>query len=177
MNKKLPGASAIGAHLEGPFISEQYKGAQKSDYILKPNYDFIKPYKDIIKIITIAPEEDKNFNFIKKVKKNTDIVLSLGHSDATYEQAMESIKCGINHITHTFNAMSPLHHRKPGVVGAAFNSDAFCEIIADTIHTHPSIFNILLKIKGKEKVILITDCMRAGGLKDGVSELGGQKFL
>jgi len=175
--KKLPGAAVIGAHVEGPFINEKYKGAQRSDYILKPSYDFIKQYKDIIKIITMAPEKDENFNFIKEVKKNTDIVLSIGHSDATYEQAEEAIKLGVNHITHTFNVMSPLHHRKPGVVGAAFNSDAFCEIIADKIHTHPSIFNILLKIKGKEKVILITDCMRAGGLKDGVSELGGQKVF
>lgn len=175
--KKLPGAAVIGAHVEGPFINEKYKGAQRSDYILKPSYDFIKQYKDIIKIITMAPEKDENFNFIKAVKKNTDIVLSIGHSDATYEQAEEAIKLGVNHITHTFNAMSPLHHRKPGVVGAAFNSDAFCEIIADKIHTHPSIFSILLKIKGKEKVILITDCMRAGGLKDGVSELGGQKVF
>lgn len=176
-DRKLSGALIIGAHLEGPFINEKYKGAQKSDYILKPNYDFIKKYKDIIKIITMAPDEDENFNFIKEVKKNSDIVLSIGHSDATYKQAMEAIKLGVNHITHTFNAMSPLNHRKPGVVGAAFNSDAFCEIIADTIHTHPSIFSILLKIKGKEKVVLITDCMRAGGLKDGVSELGGQKVF
>ncbi|WP_234117787.1 N-acetylglucosamine-6-phosphate deacetylase [Clostridium hydrogenum] len=176
-DRKLSGASIIGAHLEGPFINEKYKGAQKSDYILKPNYDFIKKYKDIIKLITMAPEEDENFNFIKEVKKNSDIVLSIGHSDATYEQAMEAIKLGANHITHTFNVMSPLNHRKPGVVGAAFDSDAFCEIIADTIHTHPSIFSILLKIKGKEKVVLITDCMRAGGLKDGVSELGGQKVF
>lgn len=173
-HRKLPGAAVIGAHLEGPFISEKYKGAQKSDYILKPNYDFIKPYNDIIKILTMAPEKDENFSFIKEVKKNTDIVLSIGHSDATYEEAIEAIKLGANHMTHIFNAMSPLHHRKPGVVGAAFDSDTFCEIIADKVHTHPSIFSILLKIKGKEKVVLITDCMRAGGLKDGVSELGGQ---
>lgn len=172
--RKFHGAAIIGAHLEGPFINEKYKGAQKSDYILKPNYDFIKQYKDIIKVLTIAPEKDENFNFIKEVKENTDIVLSIGHSDATYEEAMEAIKLGVNHITHIFNVMSPLHHRKPGVVGAAFDSDTFCEIIADTIHTHPSIFSILLKIKGKERVVLITDCMRAGGLKDGVSELGGQ---
>ena len=172
--RKLLGASVIGAHLEGPFISEKYRGAQKSDYIIKPSYDFIERYKDIIKIITMAPEEDDEFNFIKKVKESTDIVLSIGHSDATYEEAIEAIRCGVNHITHLFSAMSPLNHRKPRVVGAAFNSDAACQVIADKIHIHPQIFSMLLKIKGKEKVILITDCMRAGGLEDGVSELGGQ---
>lgn len=177
VNKKFHGAAIIGVHLEGPFINEKYKGAQREDYIVKPSYDFIKKYKDIIKIITMAPEKDENFNFIKEVKKNTDIVLSIGHSNATYEEAMEAIECGMNHITHTFNAMTPLHHRNPGVVGAAFNSNAYCEIIADKIHVHPGVFNILLKAKGKEKVILITDCMRAGGLKDGVSEIGGQKVF
>lgn len=177
IHKELPGASVVGAHLEGPFISEKYKGAQKKDYIIKPSYDFIEGYKDIIKIITMAPEEDDEFQFIKKVKENTNIVLSIGHSDATYEEAIEAIECGVSHITHLFNAMSPLHHRKPGVVGAAFNSDAACEIIADKIHVHPKIFSMLIKIKGKEKVMLITDCMRAGGLKDGVSELGGQKVF
>ncbi|MFL0250252.1 N-acetylglucosamine-6-phosphate deacetylase [Clostridium neuense] len=177
IHKKLPGASVIGAHLEGPFISERYKGAQKKDYIIKPSYDFIERYKDIIKIITMAPEEDHEFQFIKKVKENTNIVLSIGHSDATYEEAIEAIECGVSHITHLFNAMSPLHHRKPGVVGAAFNSDVACEIIADKIHINPKIFSMLIKIKGKEKMMLITDCMRAGGLKDGVSELGGQKVF
>lgn len=177
IHKKLPGASVIGAHLEGPFISERYKGAQKKDYIIKPSYDFIERYKDIIKIITMAPEEDQEFQFIKKVKENTNIVLSIGHSDATYEEAIEAIECGVSHITHLFNAMSPLHHRKPGVVGAAFNSDVACEIIADKIHINPKIFSMLIKIKGKEKMMLITDCMRAGGLKDGVSELGGQKVF
>ncbi|MDD3224551.1 MAG: N-acetylglucosamine-6-phosphate deacetylase [Clostridium sp.] len=176
-NMTLKGADIVGAHLEGPFISEKYKGAQKKDYILKPDYDFIKDYKDIIKIITMAPEEDTDFKFIKAVKKNTDIVLSIGHSNADYNTAVEAIKNGMTHITHLFNAMTSLNHRKPGVVGAALNSDAVCELICDKIHINPAVFNIVTKIKDTDKVVLITDCMRAGGLKDGVSELGGQKVI
>lgn len=174
MHSALPGAKILGAHLEGPFISKEYKGAQKEDYILKPDYAFIKNHLDVIKIITLAPEEDNNFEFIKKIKDTTNIVLSIGHSNSTYETAMNSIAAGMTHITHTFNAMTPLNHRKPGVVGAAFNSNVYCELIADNIHINPAVYNILLKQKGKDKIILITDCMRAGSLKDGVSELGGQ---
>ena len=90
---------------------------------------------------------------------------------------MEAIDYGITHATHTFNAMTPLNHRKPGIVGAIFNSDVYCEVIADTIHIHPAIFRTLKKIKGKERIILITDSMRAGCLNDGISELGGQKVI
>lgn len=171
------GAKILGAHMEGPFINEKYKGAQKKDYIIKPDYDFIKEYKDTIKIITLAPEEDSNFDFIKSVKRDTNIALSIGHSNAKYEEAMDSIRHGVSRATHLFNAMSPLNHRELGVVGAAFNSEISCEIIADTIHVNPAMFHILLKVKNKDNIILITDCMRAGCLKDGISELGGQKVI
>ncbi len=173
----LKGAKIIGAHLEGPFINKKYKGAQKEDFIIEPEYNFIEKYKDIIKLITLAPEKDVNFNFIREIREKTDISLSIGHSDATYEEAMEAISLGINSATHIFNAMNPLNHRKPGIIGAIFNSDIYCELIADTIHVNPAIFQILLKIKGKDKLILITDSMRAGCLKDGISELGGQKVI
>lgn len=177
MRSKLKGAKVLGAHMEGPFISEKYKGAQKKDFILKPDVEFIKGYEDIIKIITIAPEEDKGFNFIKTVKENTNIVLSMGHTNSNYNQAREAIKCGITHATHTFNAMTPLNHREPGVVGAIMTSDISAELIADKIHINPAIFQILLKQKGKDKVVLITDSMRAGCMQDGISELGGQKVI
>mgnify|MGYP001327156737 CR=1 FL=1 len=177
MQSKLKGAKVLGAHMEGPFISEKYKGAQKKDFILKPDVNFIKGYEDVIKIITLAPEEDKDFNFIKRVKESTNIVLSMGHTNSNYKGAMEAIKCGITHATHTFNAMTPLNHREPGVVGAIMNSDVSAELIADKIHINPAIFPILLKLKGKDKVVLITDSMRAGCMKDGVSELGGQKVI
>lgn len=177
MKIEMKGARILGAHMEGPFINPVYKGAQKEDYIIEPNYEFIKPYKDVIKLITLAPEKDTNCNFIRTVKENTDITLSIGHSNATYEEAMNSIKNGISHASHLFNAMTPLNHRKPGIVGAAFGSDISCELIADKIHVHPGVFQILINIKGKDKVVLITDSMRAGCMKDGVSELGGQKVI
>lgn len=177
MNENINGARVLGAHMEGPFICEKYKGAQKKDYILKPDFQFIKDYTDVIKIITMAPEEDSEFKFIKEVKNNSDIVLSMGHTNADYETAMEAVRCGISHATHTFNAMTPLQHRNPGVVGAVLRSNVSFEIIADTIHTHPAIFQIMLNAKGKNKLILITDSMRAGCMKPGNWELGGQKVI
>lgn len=177
MKLDLGGAKVLGAHMEGPFINPKYKGAQKEDYIIEPDYNFIKGYEDVIKIITLAPEKDNNSEFIKSIKENTNIVLSIGHSDATYEEAMESIEKGVSHATHLFNAMSPLNHRKPGVIGAVFNSNINCELIADKIHVHPGVFQTVVNIKGVNKVILITDSMRAGCMKDGVSELGGQKVI
>ncbi|MBK5240045.1 N-acetylglucosamine-6-phosphate deacetylase [Clostridium sp.] len=177
MKKKINGSKILGAHMEGPFINKKYKGAQKEDFIIKPNFKFIEDYIDVIKLITLAPEEDDNFDFIKEIVKRTNIILSIGHSNADYEETMEAIKCGISHATHTFNAMTPLNHRKPGIVGAILNSDIYCELIADGIHVHPAIFNILKKLKGTDRIILITDSMRAGCLKDGVSELGGQKVI
>lgn len=177
MKNNIKGAKILGAHMEGPFISEKYKGAQKKDYILKPNFEFIKNYLDIIKIITMAPEEDFEFKFIKQVKNNSSIVLSMGHTNADYETAMEAVRAGISSATHTFNAMTALNHRKPGVVGAVLKSNINFELIADTVHTHPAIFQILLNAKGKEKMILITDCMRAGCMENGDWELGGQKVI
>jgi N-acetylglucosamine-6-phosphate deacetylase len=177
MKENIKGAKILGAHMEGPFISEKYKGAQKKDYILKPDFQFIKNYIDIIKIITMAPEEDFEFNFIKEVKNNSDIALSIGHTNSDYETAMESFRAGISHAAHTFNAMTPLHHRNPGVVGAVLNSNVSFELIADTIHVHPAIFQIMLNAKGKDKMILITDSMRAGCMKNGDWELGGQKVI
>lgn len=171
------GAKVLGAHMEGPFINEKYKGAQNKTFISKPEYSFIHDYLDIIKIITIAPETDTNLEFIKKVKNDTDIVLSIGHSNASYEEAIAAINAGISHATHTFNAMTPLNHRKPGVVGAIFNKTISCELIADKIHVHPAAMNTLLKVKGKKDVVLITDCMKAGSLSPGNYDLGGQKVV
>jgi len=177
MKSEVKGAKVLGAHMEGPFINKKHKGAQPEKSILEPNYKFIESYTDVLKLITLAPEMDKNFNFINETKEKTNIILSIGHSDAEYEETMEAINHGITHATHTFNAMTPLNHRKPGIVGAVFNSDVYCELIADGIHIHPAIFKILKKVKGKERIILITDSMRAGCLKDGISELGGQKVI
>lgn len=177
MGKEIPGAKILGAHLEGPFINKEYKGAQAEAYIIDPSFSFIEDYLDVIRIITLAPEADENFNFISEVKEKTNIILSIGHSTADYDQAKEAIKKGISHATHMFNAMTPLNHRKPGIVGAVLDSDIYCELIADKIHVHPVIFKIIEAVKGIDKIILITDCMRAGSLNDGISELGGQKVI
>jgi N-acetylglucosamine-6-phosphate deacetylase len=102
-----------------------------------------------------------------------NIILSIGHSDASYEESKESFSWGISHATHLFNAMNAYHHRKPGIVGAVFDSDISCDIIADLIHTHASALELTYQMK-KEKLILITDAMRAGCMKSGSYDLGGQ---
>lgn len=177
MNQPLEGAKVIGAHLEGPFINEKYKGAQASNYIVKPDYEFIKDYLDTIKLITYAPELDPNFQFTKAVKEKTSITLSIGHSNATFKEAKAAFACGCSHVTHLFNAMTPLSHREPGVVGAALMSDVYCELIADTIHSDAQIFQFVLDNKGSDQVVLITDSMRAGCMKDGNYDLGGQPVI
>lgn len=174
MNTKSCGAKVLGVHMEGPFINVSYKGAQNSKFIIEPNFEFIKDYTDIIKIISYAPEVDKEFEFTKYIKKHTNIILSICHSNLTYENAKAAIEHGVSNITHLFNAMSPLNHRDPGVVGAALMSDVYCELIADEIHVNKDIFQFVLNNKGKDKVVLVTDSMRAGCMEDGEYELGGQ---
>ena len=100
----------------------------------------------------------------------------MGHSDATFEQAMQAFACGATHVTHLFNAQTPLHHRKPGVVGAGLSGDVYTELIADTFHVNPGLFALIAKCK-KDKLVLITDCTRAGGMPDGEYTLGGQKIF
>ena len=177
IENKLSGAKVLGVHMEGPFISEKLKGAQNVNYLAKPDVQIIENYLDIIKIITLAPEEDFQFEFIKNIKEKTNIVVSMGHTNSDYETAMKSIDAGISNATHIFNAMPPFHHRHPGPVGAILNSPITFELIADTIHIHPAVFQILLNAKGKDKMILITDSMRAGFMKDGNWELGGQEVV
>ncbi|CEI71967.1 MULTISPECIES: N-acetylglucosamine-6-phosphate deacetylase [Romboutsia] len=177
MDKDTKGAQIIGTHLEGPFINKDYKGAQNEKFIVAPTYEFIEKYKDVIKIITYAPEKDVDMEFTKKIKANTDIVLSIGHSKATYDEAKEAINMGASNITHTFNGMSGLNHRNPGVVGAALTTNVYCEVIADEIHIMKDLFQFILNNKGEDKIILITDSIEAGGLEDGEYSLGGQKVI
>ena len=173
---KYPGAKILGANVEGPFINQQYKGAQKEEYIEQAAFTKIAPYQDLIKLLTLAPETLKEKSFISQCVK-AGIIISLGHSAATYEEALGAIGAGASHITHLFNAMSGLHHRKPGLVGAALDSPATVELICDNIHVHPMLQRLVYQIKGPHKIILITDAMRAAGLGDGESELGGQKVF
>jgi len=170
------GARVLGCNLEGPFISQEFKGAQAAKNIIPANFDKIEQYADVIKIITIAPEKFVNDDFFQLCKKN-GIVISLGHSGASYEEAMTAIDKGATHITHLFNAMTPFHHRYPGLIGAAFDSNVNCELIADNIHVHPAVQRLVYKTKNSSNIVLVTDSMRACLQKEGVSELGGQKVF
>ena len=172
--ENVSGAEILGIHLEGPFINASKHGAQDKKYVQKPNMELIKNYINEIKMITIAPEVDGAEDFVKQLKKkHPHIILSIGHSDSSYEKSKESFSWGVSHATHLFNAMNSYHHRTPGIVGAVFDSDVTCDIIADLIHTHPSTLELTYKMK-KEKLILITDAMRAGCMKCGSYDLGGQ---
>ncbi len=176
-SKKWDGSIILGCHAEGPFISESKKGAQDAKYILKPDASFVKEYKDIIRIITLAPECDtEDFDAIREICRDTDVVVSMGHTSADYETAIKSINAGVKHTTHLFNAMTPLTHRGPGVVGAALNGDVSVELIVDTVHVDKALYNMLWKLKGR-KLCFITDCLPAGGLPVGEYTLGGQKII
>lgn len=173
--EQVTGANILGIHLEGPFINPTKHGAQDKEYIQSPHMDLIKNYMAQIKMITLAPEVDGAQDLIKFLAEEyPHIILSIGHSDASYEESKESFKWGVSHATHLFNAMNPYHHRKPGIVGAVFDSDVTCDVIADLVHTHASTLALVEKVK-KEKLILITDAMRAGCMKCGTYELGGRK--
>lgn len=172
--KEYYGAKVLGVNCEGPFINPSKKGAQAEEHILRPDGKFITDNADIVKLVTIAPEMDGAVEAIEYITKNSDVLVSMGHTGATYEEAGEGIKAGVRHTTHLFNAMTPLMHRNPGVVGAALSSDnVSCELIADTFHVNKGLFALVSKLKG-DKLCLITDCMRAGGMPDGKYDLGGQ---
>jgi len=171
---EVSGANILGIHLEGPFINPGKHGAQDKAYIQAPTMDLIKNYMQEVKMITLAPEVSGAEDFIKFLKKEyPHIILSIGHSDASYEESQESFGWGVSHATHLFNAMNPYHHRKPGIVGAVLDADVTCDVIPDLVHIHSSILELVQKIK-KEKLILITDAMRAGCMKCGTYDLGGR---
>ncbi len=167
-------AEVLGAHAEGPFINKTRKGAQAEEHIKAPDADFVIKHKDVIKLITLAPETDKGFEAIKRICAETNAVVSMGHTDIDYKTATGAIEAGVSHATHLFNAMTPITHREPGAAGAALFSDKVsCELICDCFHIDPALFAPVFKLKGK-KFNLITDCIRAGGLTDGEYDLGGQ---
>ena len=172
---QIEGAKILGVHLEGPFLNPEKHGAQDRKYIKDVDLSLIEPYIDQVRMITVAPEMPGAEHFIRYLSENHPrIVLSIGHSDADFEQSKESFAWGVSHATHLFNAMNPYHHRKPGIVGAVFDSEITCDIIADLVHTHPSVLKLVHRIKG-DRVMLITDAMRAGCMKNGMYDLGGRK--
>ncbi len=172
-NKNIKGAKILGVHLEGPYINIEKKGAQNETYITLPNYEFLEKNKDILQIVTLAPEIEGALETVKQYKE--DINFQVGHTNAIYEKAIEGFESGIVGATHMFNAMTPIHHRDLGVVGASLMSDNYVELIADKIHTTPHAYDFILKFKDAHKVLLITDCINAGGLCNGEYSLGGLK--
>lgn len=177
MQKPAEGAQVLGIHLEGPFISPNKAGAQNAKHILQPDIDQFKQWQKIsgnnIKIVTLAPELPNSMAFIAYLKKH-NIVAAIGHSDATYAESKCAIECGCDYVTHLFNAMRGIHQREPGVVTSALLSDSvYAEMIVDGAHLHPAIIQLILKLK-KDKLILVTDAIRAKCLTDGIYDLGGQ---
>ncbi len=175
-SKTWEGAEILGVNLEGPYINPNKKGAQAGEHIQKPDAQFIIDNADIISVATLAPEMEGGCEAIGEIRGKCDVRVSVGHSDATFEEAMAGIEAGATHITHLFNAQTPLHHRNPGVVGAALLESVTTELIADTFHVHSGLFELIARIKG-DNLVLITDCTRAGGMPDGEYTLGGQPII
>ncbi|MBM7582268.1 N-acetylglucosamine-6-phosphate deacetylase [Caldicoprobacter guelmensis] len=177
LNKNIKGAQILGVHLEGPFINAAAKGAHDEKYILPPSRENFKElvgdYEGIIKRVTMAPDVEGAKDLVNYLVSK-GIIVSMGHTAGTYEQCMAGFEWGMTHVTHMYNAMSPLKHREPGAVGAAFDREGVTlELIADLIHVHPAALRIAVAVKGSEKVALITDAMAATGIGDGEYDLGG----
>ena len=172
------GARVVGVHLEGPFIAAAHKGAQPLEYVKAPDITAFDGYNaasgNAIRIVTLAPEVDGAEEFIRHLTAQ-GIVSSIGHTGAKYPDIEKAVSNGANNVTHTYNAQTALHHREIGTVGSAMLLDELnCELIADTIHVSVPAMRLLVKNKPVDKISLITDAMRAKGIPDGVSELGGQ---
>lgn len=172
-------AEILGLHLEGPFVNKQRAGAQPAQYIIDPDLELFKRWQELsngtIKLVTLAPERPGGLELIRYLKEN-GIIASLGHTDATYEEVLEAIAAGSNHVTHLFNQMRGLHHREPGVVGAALlHDEIMAELIVDGVHVRPEMVLLAYKQKTSEGIILITDSMRAKCLRNGQYDLGGQE--
>lgn len=167
-----PHTTLLGVHAEGPYINPDKAGAQDPVYAIPPCPAFIKEYADVIKILTLAPEQDPADAAIRELAEDTSIRLAMGHTTADYERALSAIAAGVTHVTHLFNAMSPLHHRQPGVVGAALTADVSCELIADNHHVHPGLYDLVWRAK-QNRLCLVTDCLSAAGTEDGVGTLSG----
>lgn len=176
--KDLNGAELLGVHLEGPFINIKQKGAQSEQYILLPNIEeFKKIYGAVeneLKLVTIAGELDEDYGLLQFLKEE-DMVASIGHSDATYVEMSSLLNAKlIQSATHFCNGMRNIHHREPGLQLALLESQAMLEIIADGYHIHPAMIQSIVRHVGCERIILISDSIRANGLPDGTYDLGGQ---
>ena len=174
MDKPLPGAKCLGIHLEGPFLCQKYKGAMPPELLREGDASLFRRYQrkaqGRVRYMTVAPEVPGVLDMLDELRG--ECVMAIGHSDADYETARESIRRGVCSCTHTFNVMSLFHQHRPAVMGAVLESDVYCEAICDGRHLHPGTVRMLLKCKGWDKVVAITDSMQAAGLPDGEYMLG-----
>ena len=170
------GARILGLHLEGPFISQEKRGVHPPEHIRPPSTrifdELVKMSNDQVRLITVAPEVPGGLDFIQHIRSK-GVLVSLGHSNATYEVAQQAIQAGASNATHTFNAMRDFSHRQPGVLGAVFtDSTVWAELIADGAHVDPVAIQMLLKCKGHRRILLVTDAISAAGMPDGDFQLG-----
>lgn len=175
------GAGLLGAHLEGPFISPKHLGAQAAEFVAAPSIALFDTWQkesgDAVKMVTLAPETAGADELVRHLTA-CGVAASAGHTDADYAAIIRAAQSGLRCITHTFNAQRGMHHREIGTAGAALlDDDLYAELIADTVHVSVPVMRLLVKNKPKNKLILITDAIRAKGLGDGESELGGQKVF
>ena len=170
----FPGAEILGFHFEGPYISEKHKGAQNPAYIKKPSAKEFSRFKNV-KMVTVAPESEGSAEFIRAV--TPECIVSIGHTDCTYETALEAIENGASCLTHTYNAMPPFHHRNPGPIGAAFEKHIYAQIICDGFHISKPVVLATYKMFGADRMLLISDSIRSAGLPDGEYESGGLKVF
>lgn len=175
-NKEIDGATIFGVHMEGPYFDIEYKGAQNEKYMKPATEKEIKEYLDVkpglVKLMSLSPHTEESIRTVKFLREN-GVIVSVGHSAAKFNDVMKAIEAGLSHSTHTFNGMRGINHREPGVAGAALISDKVnAEVIFDKVHIHPEIVRLMLKAKGTDKVVCITDAMAATGLPNGDYKLG-----
>ncbi len=170
------GAQVLGCHAEGPFINMKKKGAQAGSSIQAPDVEKLRPWADVVRLMTVAPEVDGALDFIRAARA-LGVVISMGHTAATCEEALAGVDAGVTHATHTFNAMTPLTHREPGAAGAALvDGRVYCELIADTFHVSSLLFRLMAKQKG-DHLVLITDSIQEAHLPDGPHDRDGQTIV
>ena len=177
MKHDMPYAQLAGLHLEGPFVNPKYKGAQNDIFMMDAQIDWLEEWHEqhpgVMKQLSLAPERDNALNAIRWCRAH-GINVAAAHTDATYEQFEEAVNAGLNQAVHTFNAMTPVHHRNPGVAGGVLTDDRVtAEVIADGHHVHPAVIKLLVRAKAAGKLVLITDAMSAAGMPNGSYELGG----
>ena len=164
-------------NLEGPFFSRERKGAQNEEFLLAPDFELFKEWYDLsgglVKLIDLATEQPGGEDFVKRAKELCTV--SIAHTTASYEDAKDAFDWGVTHVTHLFNAMNGLHHRKPGVVGAALEDERVrAELICDGEHIHPAVLKIALNVLG-DRALIVSDSLRANGMPEGAEyDLGGQ---